>query len=230
MKAGLIWLCEGGFDELDSFSGQKERNETVFSRSLQVRDRKHLVDGTTVYSGEAAVERVEENQSVTIDPKSGKISVVESPEREAKYTEFIAVPDKFVAVSSSKDIFGFELLREALPGVSIRNAKLDLNEFAEDYYTAEGVNPWQVGFYGNTGSAEKGAVYGEDVFDDQDIGEILERSQLNQLGLTYEYNGERMKMTSAESGYIEVYQPSNYTDKDYAEYIVDHICKYMKKK
>lgn len=109
----------------------------------------------------------------------------------------------------------------------VTRANIDLNEYAEEYYTAEGVDPWQVGFYGNVGNAEKGVVYGENVFSDDEIGEVLERSQLNQLGLQYNEGEYVIKNTLSESGYVELYQPSNFVSTDFAEFVIQNLIQYM---
>jgi hypothetical protein len=35
-------------------------------------------------------------------------------------------------------------------------------------------------------------------------------------------------MTMAESGYVEVYSPSNFDEFDYADYIVDEVLNYLR--
>ncbi|AZQ14517.1 hypothetical protein DOS48_06545 [Halorubrum sp. PV6] len=70
-------------------------------------------------------------------------------------------------------------------------------------------------------------MYGENVFSDDEIGEVLERSQLNQLGLQFERDGQIIKTTMSESGYVEIYQPSNFESEDYAEFILNDLTSFM---
>lgn len=86
---------------------------------------------------------------------------------------------------------------------------------------------WQAGFYDRLGTAQKGVVYGEDVLDDEDIGDPLRDAQINQLGLEYEYDGDQMKITLTESGYIEVYQPSEFDSGEFATYLQNQIRQYV---
>jgi len=223
MKAGVLGVVSGEMDEIESFHASQEQDGTTFSRSLQLELEGHTEAGDPVYTGEAAHQTVEEIETVSIDHQSGDIVVAEEPHREGKYTQVIAVPGEFVAVSSGAGEFAFDLIQETAPGVSVSRARLDLTEFADQYYDAPEVNPWQVGFYGNLGEAEKGVVYGDDVFDDSEIGDVLERTQLNQLGLRYEVLGKEVKMTMSDSGYLEVYQPSNFSSVDYANYVMGQI-------
>ncbi|WP_152420575.1 hypothetical protein [Halorubrum tebenquichense] len=228
MKAGVIGAIDGTFDEFESFHENTEKDGNRFSRSFQIEESKPLDTGHVGYKGEAAIHEVEDTETVEIDPETGKIEVSEGGHVGGKYTEFVAVPGEFIAVSSGSGTFAFQLVQEQHPGTFVERIEIDLNAYAEKYYRAEGVNPWQVGFYGNIGEAEKGVVYGEDVFSDGEVGDVLDRSYLNQLGLEYEIQGVDMKMTMAESGYVEVYNPSNFKFDEYATYIVDEILEFAK--
>lgn len=228
MKAGVIGVVDGTFDEITSFHKTTEKDGKKFTRSIQVENTEALDTGHVAYKGEAATQVVEESQTVQIDPDSGDIEVSQRGNIEGKHTQFVAIPGEFVAVSSGAGTFVFQLIQEMHPGTHVERVELDLNEYAEDYYRAKNVNPWQVGFYGNIGEAEKGVVYGDDVFSDSEVGDVLDRSNLNQLGLEYEVNGVDMKMTMTESGYLEVYNPSNLKFDEYAEYIVSEILDYRK--
>lgn len=223
MKAGVIGSISGTFDEITSFCEVKQQDGVEFARSLQVTGSEDTDSGHRIYTGEAAIQDIEETERVDIDPETGEIEVSDNGVLTGKYTEFLVVPGELMVVGSGKGTFAFRLLEELHPGVHVERIELDLNSYAEEYYQAEEVNPWQVGFYGNIGDAEKGVVYGDDVFSDDEIGEVLERSQLNQLGLEYEILGHDIKVTMAESGYVEVYNPSNFESSDYADYLVEEI-------
>lgn len=227
MKAGVIGSVSGTFEEVTSFVEVNEQDGVEFARSLQVTNSGGLDSGHKFYAGEAAIQDIDETERVAIDSSTGDIEVSDEGIKTGKYTEFVIVPGEVMAVGSGSGTFAFRLLEELHPGVHVERAELNLNAYAEDYYSAEEVNPWQVGFYGNIGEAEKGVVYGENVFSDNQIGEVLERSQLNQLGLEYPMLGDDLKVTMAASGYVEVYDPSNYETSDYAEYIVSEIAEYI---
>lgn len=226
MQGGVLAEVEGEFEKPESFHKTHEQDGTTFTRSLQITQNEHLEAGQPVYKGEAAIEVVDEEKTVKIDSESGDIAVTTSPERSGKYAQFILVPGEVMVAESGDGDFVFDLLGETVPTADAVRTRLDLNRFAEDYYTASEVDPWQVGFFGNVGQAEKGVVYGEDIFDDDEIGDLLERSEVNQLGLEYEYRGEATKITTSRSGYVEVYQPSNLGFDDFAQYLVDEVVQY----
>lgn len=222
MKSGVIGLMSGDGSSIESFYESHEQDGKTFSHSLQLEEIGFTERGNPILEGEAATETTNTEESISIE-ETGEIVVTEKPVKDEKYTQVIVVPDEFTIVGSSSGTFAFELLGLAAPGISVTRADLDLNEYADHYYDAPSVDPWQVGFYGNIGEAEKGIVYGQEVFADDEIGEVLERSQINQLGLNYEIDGKKMKITLAESGYAEVYQPSNYSTEDYASFIEKEI-------
>ncbi len=226
MQGGVLAEVEDDFEDPESFHKTHQQDGTQFTRSFQIKQTEYLESGEPVYKGEAAMEVVEEAETVKISENTGDISVTTSPERSGKYTQFLVIPGELMVVGSGSGEFAFNLLPESVPGVAANRTRLDLNEFAEDYYTASDVDPWQVGFFDNPGEAEKGVVYGQDVFDDSEIGDLLERSEVNQLGLEYEYDGKKHKITTSRSGYVEVYQPSNLSFEEYAQYLVDEVSKY----
>lgn len=226
MKSGVIALIRGGFSELESFHNIQEQDKTEPARSFQVDQVNETPAGREFYTGKAAIQRTETENSVSIHDSTGRISITESPTRQGRWTQFLCIPEEFFVVGSSKGIFGLKLLEEAAP-VTTHRAEIDLNAFAEDRYRGEEVDPWKVGFYGNIGAAEKGTIYGDNVFSDDEIGEVLERSQLNQLGFVYEFEGESLKMTASKSGYLEIYQPSTYSEGEYLDYIMDELFDYL---
>jgi hypothetical protein len=227
MQAGIFAEVSGEIDSLDSFHESYTQDGRTFNRSFQVQRRSHLDSGETLYEGEAAIEIIEEQDAISIDEETGNISVTAVPERTEKYTQFLVLSDTIMTVGSSAGEFAFDLLRSQVPGVGVQRVEIDLNSYADEYYTADEVDPWQVGFYGNVGQAEKGVVYGEDVFDDSEIGDVLERSMLNQLGLEYEVENERFKITTSRSGYVEIYNPSNIKSVGFIDFIVKELLEYF---
>lgn len=228
MKAGVIGTIDGNFDEINSQANSRQQDGTTFTQSLQINRKSHLDSGETIYHGEAAIEIVDEKETVNINEESGEIAVTTSSERTGKYTQFLVISDTMMVVDSGNGEFAYNLLQDFVPGISVQRANLDLNAYADEYYSADVVDPWQVGFYGNIGQAEKGVVYGEEVFNDDEMGDLLDRSQLNQLGLNFEEHDQGVeKVTMAQSGYIEVYLPSNMDGSKFADYLINEIVNYV---
>lgn len=226
MKSGIIGIVDGEISNLSSFHNSADQDGGELDYSIQVTNTDHTGNGKKVITGQAATQKVVEEESVRIDPDSGDIVVQEEPVKKGIYTPFLIVPDEFVVVQGSGGTFVFDIFSHQYNIGGVSRATIDLNEYADRYYAAESVDPWQVGFYGNIGNAEKGIVYGENVFSDQEIGDVIERSQLSQIGLQYEEGGHIIKMSITESGFVEIYQPSNYEAADFAEFVLENVIEF----
>ncbi|PSP37904.1 hypothetical protein BRC71_07955 [Halobacteriales archaeon QH_7_65_31] len=217
MKAGVIGLVDGNFDELESFSETFTQDDTELSRCVEVRQTQVTDSGVPVQTGRVATQKLDEQETVEIN--DGQISVYETPDVTTLYTEFVSVPGEFVAVSSSSGIFAFDTIGRRT-NTNIQRAELDLDSYAESRPES---SPWKVGFYGHLGEADNGVVHGTSVLEDSDFGNVLQDAKKNQLGLEFTRDSEVMKITMADSGYVEVYQPSNYDSAEYAEFVVEEV-------
>jgi len=227
MRAGVLGLPDTDFNPIESYTDTTQVDDhTELTACLEVRQTVEQ-DGVTVQSGRAALQELDTEESVDIDPETNNISVSERVDVvKTKYTEFVLVPGSFVAVSSGSGTFAFQLISSATASATIRKAEIDLDSFLRSYEgssRSEEAETWQVGFYGNTGNAEKGTLYGDSVFGDSELGDVVHQLPKNQIGLDIEAGEEDIKMTASESGYVEVYQPSNYDSTDYSEFILDHV-------
>lgn len=217
MQSGVLALVDGDFDELQSVT--KTRTEGPYELK-SVIEYTRTIEGpgdTVAFEGRAAVQRVESQDQVKIT--ENQVVETEENEKVTYSTEFVIVPDGFAFVGDSSGVFAFDLL-EKETGVKINRAELDLVSINDDYSDAE---TWQAGFYGNDGEAEKGVVYGESVMGDTDLGDVLSHSRLNQLGLEFDMGDFYVKMTSAESGYIEIYTPDNFETEEFLEFTADYL-------
>ena len=218
MEAGVIGIVEENFDSLQSFTDTRRKNGFKLKRGLQIKRRYSDPDGRTIVAGRAAIEKVEEEEEVSF--QDGEIIAREKPMKRGYYTNFVTVSGSFVIVSSGKGSFAFDLISEQV-GTSIERAEIDLSNLTKNIDHA---NPWQIGFYNNSGLAKKGTVYGEELLNDSEIGEVFKRSENNQLGLLFSgVNGEEIQMTATESGYVEIYQPSSYDTEDFIQFLTEFI-------
>ncbi len=219
MKAGVIGIPDGDFDEVESYQESVEVDEHDLERCIEVQYSQEI-DGIIVQKGRAALESLEEQNSIEII--DGSIRVQNRTQPVTKYTEFVLVPGEFVAASSGGGTFAFDLIGSQI-GVGITRAELDLDGYfnvQEDKYDAV---PWKAGFYGHLGNAENGVVYGESVLEDGDFGNAIADSQINQIGISYSHGDEILKVNVTESGYVEIYQPDNYEEGEFAKFIIEEI-------
>lgn len=217
MKAGVLGIVRDDFEVVDSFSETVERNDRELERVLDVRRVFSLPSGEIAFEGRAAVERVVERTTTELD--FGEVRVEETPQTEVRTTELVGVPGEFVVVGSGKGTFAFDLVSRDT-GADIERASLDLNGFLDSQADAE---PWRAGFYDNDGNCENGVLHGSDLLDDADLGGILRDAELNQLGLDCSYDDRSLKMTASESGYVEVYRPSEFDTEDFLQYLLEAV-------
>jgi hypothetical protein len=217
MKAGVIGLPEGDFGTIESLEKQISEDPELL-QCIEVQRTQTTDSNLTVQKGRVAVQHLDERENVEI--VDGNIRVQSQTQPVTQYTEFVAVPNRFVAVSSSSGLFAFNFLGG---GTAIERANIDLDSYFETQQAEKDATPWKAGFYGHLGNAEKGVVYGDRVFDDSDIGGAVASSQKSQLGLSYSQGDGLMKINVTESGYVEVYQPSNYEESEFAEFVVENV-------
>lgn len=220
MKSGVIGIIEGEPRQVESYQRTVEQDGTPLTECIEVtQTRDNVGSGYTVQTGRAAVQSIVSEEAVQITDQ-GEIAVVEEGQRQTRYTEFVMVPGEFIVVDSGSGVFLFDMLRDIVGLKSVERAELDLTDFLSEHSDS---TPWQVGFYGVGSEAEKGVVYGENVLSDSHIGNTLKTSNKNQVGVNHQRGEKKVKVSLTESGYIDIYQPSNYESTDFAEYIVDEI-------
>lgn len=225
MRAGVIGIVNGSSGRLESEVRTVQQDGEDLLRSVQVRKENQTSGGHSVQRGQAAIEQMNERTQIEIDDATGDIRVTEKPQKTQSYSEFLHVEDEFVAAASSSGVFVFNLIENQYPEADIERPKINLRAFLDSHPDAY---LWQVGFYGAVGNAQKGIVYGDDVNEDEHIGNILDNSQLNQLGLIFSHNGDTVKITMSESGYVEIYQPTNYDELDFADFVVSNIIPHLR--
>lgn len=216
MKAGVIGVIEDDFDAISSFEVNSKQGDQELTRCVEIRQtiRRENIE---VQVGRAATQELTEQEEVQI--REGSVVVSNRTKPNTKYTEFLLVPGEFIAVSNGGGAFAFDLIGSQ-ESSQISRAKIDLQGLWEQ---SNKVSPWKAGFYAHQGNAETGVIYGEDVLKDDDFGNGIDEAQLNQLGLDYSPEDDAIKMTATESGYVEIYQPENYDEIDYAKYVRSEI-------
>lgn len=217
MKAGVIGLPERGLSEAESRVTQISEDPDLY-QCVEVQWTQKTRGGLTVQKGRAAIQRLDDRESVEII--DGSIRVQSRAEPVTKYTEFVLAPEHFIAASNSGGIFAFNLIGQ---NVNIERATINLDSYFEDVTSRYDASPWKAGFYGHLGNAQKGVIYGEGVLDDSDFGRAVSDSQKNQLGVSYEKNNEIFKVNITETGYVDILQPSNYEEAEFADFVTEEI-------
>ncbi|WP_435332853.1 hypothetical protein [Haloarchaeobius sp. TZWWS8] len=221
MDSGLIYKVGDG-KQMNSFRNfvelpDQEEFDTL-SHAVDIVNNISLPDGRTGQVGRAAAEQIGEVDDVQI--LEDGITNVAKKEKVTKYTDFLYLPGSFLAVQSSSGSFATEVINRHSPVTPLAST-LDLESLLEENLRDDDFSLWKLGFYGNHGQAENGVVHGSNVLGDKDFKEIFNSTKTNQLGFDYTYKNKEMRIFLAESGYVDVYQPSNFSTREFFQF-VDH--------
>ncbi|WP_435552606.1 hypothetical protein [Natrinema sp. CGMCC1.2065] len=231
MNSGVIYLAESD-KELPEIREQVTLPDNHdYENLLEAVEVERNVEldsySQNAQQGTIAAERVIETDDTRINEDS--ISEYTIEEKTVVSTDFLHFPGKFFAVSSSSGNFAIDVVNQHT-GASIANSKVNIEGFIEQKLDQQiDIDPWKIGFYGKHGSIENGVVHGDSVLKDEDIGDVLDIADKNQIGLDYEYSGEQIRMFASESGYIEVYQPNDFTSSQFCEYVDNEILPVLKR-
>lgn len=233
MKAGVIGIPDRDFDPIESFTQSKEAGDgTTLNACLEVRSTADLGQ-YVLQSGRAAIQELGSEERVRINPEHARVTVTDDESIvRTRYTEFITVPGEFVVVSSGDGAFAFRLISGSTTSATIKRGNIDLEGFEQSYQKEEGpekADIWKIGFYGHGGTAENGTLYGDSVISDPDFGNLVRSLPKNQIGLLVQQGKEEIKLTATESGYVEIYQPSNYDSKEFSQFALDHILEHTER-
>lgn len=217
MQAGVVGLVDGSFDVVDSYADTVEEGGQELRRRLDVERVFSLPSGDAAFAGRAAREYRRERQSARIEDDG--VRLVEEPRTAVDHTAVAGVPGEFVVVGSGAGAFAFDLVGRDT-GTTVERATVDLDGFFD---RRDGAAPWKAGFRSDGEDGVSGVLHGTDLREDHDLESLLADATLNQVGLSYRYDGRDLKMTAAESGYVELYQPRDLEVGAYLEYLREEI-------
>jgi hypothetical protein len=228
MDSGVIFTVEEGDSELSSFREEEaladELDNTSLTQAVEITREQELPDGTRFQLGEAASQEFVEVNDVEITDENISERTVE--DIETRYTRFVYLPGQFLIVGSNSGKFLSRLVNQHTE-LALASAKIQLNAFLEDCLSDHSdADPWKVGIEDMHGLADNGVIHGSSLLEDDSFGDLLGVSDKNQIGIDYDYDRQRVKVFLAKSGYIEVYQPQNFTTEDFVKYVRDEILYY----
>lgn len=221
MKGGIIGRVDGHFEVVDDVTETVQKDDHELARRLEIQRVFSLPSGQMAFEGHAAKERLRPQETTEII--DGRIQVQKEPRVVTQRAEFVGVPGEYVLVDSSGGSFAFDLIARDT-NTDIERSSIDLDAFVE---RARDVEPWKVGFAGYSGNAENGLIHGTDLLNDRNFGEVISNAAINQLGVEHTYRNQTVKMTATQSGYVEIYQPSDFGSADYLEYFLDEIAPHV---
>lgn len=205
MRSGVVAVPSGDFEEIGEYDTVREERGFELAEVVDVDPPQQRLgtDLPPVQTGQALLEEAE-RVSVPY-AEDGQIRTEEQYQKVPKLTDFLTSPGEFVVVENNDGKFFYEDILPDLTDVRFGRANINLDSYAQ---TRPDANPWKVGFDNAGGNAEKGTVYGDDVVNDPDMGVVLNRSNKNQLGLEFEYEGRDVKVDIAANGWVNMIEPS----------------------
>lgn len=221
MNSGKLALVDSSRSELESLYGELSGSDTPFDKfaeSIEVRDEISLSNSRTAYSGVAALEDVQEVEQREI-LEGGEINSEKTLEKTVKVTSFLLVPDSFLVTSSSSGSFLIPMLNRNTKH-SAFEVQIDLGEYLD---RIEDAQSWKIGFEQRTDEAENGVLHGRQLFEDTEFGDTLGKARKSQIGIEHPLNEDIAKILITKSGYIEFYQPDEFSTQDFIEYIEENV-------
>ncbi len=217
---GRIARIEPDFDvdDVESRKGQNTLNGKP-SAAFNVVRTGALPGGRDYLAGEMA-QRVDDRVEYPEIHDDGTIELKTKDTVEERYSAYAAVPNRVLVYWSEFATSSFYI---NTPAYEVDERAIDLNAFLREKQSSI-FSASTVGFAGRPDAGSKGTLYGNgDVFGDDDLGDDLRRTPLNQLRV--EFDSSRYGVVSAylaASGYVEVYEGVSETD-DFLQFLLDDV-------
>ncbi|WP_135855203.1 hypothetical protein [Halorussus salinus] len=219
MKAGAIARVHGDFDTIDTsdFPDEDTQHGETIRSSLEVGQAETDIYGHQVVYGQAAHQEATEIETFGIN-QNGQIGIDETRvDVVTNVTDFLCVLGEYAIVESTDDTFAFDLLSRATD-TTVEKVEFDINSLIEAHHPE--ATFWMGGFHNRSGDVDSGDGYGEgDIFEDEDIGDVLWESDKNRIGMRFEFEDQMVKMMVTQSGYAEVYQPSGFSSLEFSRLV-----------
>lgn len=245
MRRGVLAVPErdvGALETVESETRTQQARGSELVTAINVKEEQTLSGETSYYYGEALRESQEENDEFYLE--DGSIRKRTSFDKIQEFTTFVAVPESenhrgFMLVSSSSGTFAFGMVSSQNAALRLGTAKLNLGSFYEHH--EEEFTPETSG--GRASSEDHGTskmtAWGDDVLQTKETAKLLSGSirhdDLNQLAGSYLYEEPDgsvfpYEVNLAASGYVEVWDPSDITTREFLEWVEREILPYANAK
>ncbi|MFW6382459.1 MAG: hypothetical protein ACOCZD_00290 [Haloferacaceae archaeon] len=217
MKAGVLGVLDGDFPRLEPYRGGRNVNGHDLTDQIDITGVARTPDGIDINEGVAAREEVATREAAAIEFDS--ISVESESDVVTRHTRFATVPGDLVVVANSKGLFFYDVLERAI-GDAPERVSISLGDVLAAFPDA---SLWKAGFYDRDAGVENGVLHGADLQDDPAFSEYLADGSLNQLGMRVTVDETEYNLNVTESGYFEVYEPSDLDTKGFIRFIRNHL-------
>lgn len=222
MKSGILGLVHGGFEDINPTVSTIEHDGEELQRCIEISQEFTLDSGVRIQIGNVAREEYVKRERSKIE--NGRVHVDSAHEKQTDHTRFVAISDEFLILDSSSGQYAFDILGRETEAL-IERAEIDLDSFVSDHAEA---TYWQFGFYGTGLNADNGVFYGLDIAEEPSAEPFIGSSSANQIGVEYLYQDTPVKAKITESGFVEVYQPSEWESSEFSQFVLDEISTYVR--
>jgi hypothetical protein len=209
MNSGYVAVLDQSFagDDLEASGQATTGDEYVWYATPTGTNRTTLNKGTAdesqvgIYTGRVLWRTTEEAETHYVSGEKIRRGVEERTTTHA--AEFVAMPAKGLALLSDESMVWYV---ERLLPCRVSLPEIDIRGYVQDH--EENAQQWGTGFAGRLPDSDsgdgvrKGAVYGDDVKQDPQLGEDVRRGYLNQVGVDYPWRHHQLTAYLAESGYV----------------------------
>lgn len=209
MKKGAIAKCIGDFESIDTsdYPLTETRLGETLRRTLNVDGAQTDFQGNAAIVGRGARQDARTVKRLDISESGELVQQNDDVEVTTEAGEFMVSAGEYIVAESTKKTFLHTLVAAATDTESKRY-DVDIDGLIDAHPDA---TYWMGGIYDKDGDADTSDAYGDgDIFEDEDFGEVFRNSKKNRIGMMFEFETQTVKMLVTESGYVEVYRPSDF--------------------
>jgi hypothetical protein len=215
MRSGAIATVRGEFDSIDTtgFPVVESKQGVEVRSTLELGETETDLSGHRVVKGQAAKQDTAMVKTYSITDAGGIDAEADDVRVVTDVADFMCVSGEYIVAESTEKSFVFDLF-EAATGTHVEPITIDVESLIRTYRDDESdadAKFWMGGFHNRPGDVDAGDGYGDgDIFEDEGLGDVMWESEKNRIGMEFEFQGERIKVMVTESGYAEVYRPSDF--------------------
>lgn len=217
----------GNWEILDEHNGTWEENDHTLTYFIQLDPIEfNLDDGTQLRQGNIFHEYLKETRRII---REGNRFRIREPEEiiDTHWSKFWIADIGYIIVNkpySQKK--AFETISQAMTGEigNIEKINFNMDAVFHNYHTSQ----WVGGFQDREGNIQRGSFWGENIAEDDEMGEAYRRTRhKNQVGFITDYfeAGVKVKLTTA--GYIQIWTDLSENPDSVFEFIRDDLAQYI---
>jgi len=194
MLSGNIAKINSQSERLDGFTDASMSDDAELKSFVELRGE-YDINGNSMQFGVAVDEYYDTVEDISV---SDGIDIAEDEIKKRMWTSFWISDDDFIVVRNSNGTFAFDIIERAING-EVERGEFDLHDIINQY-----PGQWMGSFDDRPDNVNSGTLFGEDIEQDPDIGDVYETSDKNQIGVRIPYGGKDYTVRVGES-FVQLY-------------------------